>query len=328
MPFHILTADDVRAALPMPAAIEAMRKAFGLLAAGEADVPLRTAIHIPKHDAVTLFMPAYLHVGNRLGAKIVSVFPNNPNLELPTLHAVVILINAATGQPEALLEGTALTAIRTGAASGLATDLLARANASTLAVIGSGVQARTQLEAVCCVRTIEQAWVYSPNRGHAEQFAADMAGRDHMPASITIASSAHDAASQADIICTATTSATPVIGPADVRPGAHINGIGSYTAAMREIDPDVVRRSRVVVDQRQAARAEAGEVIACIKEGSLQEGDLIELGEVVNGTQPGRTSAEQITFFKSVGLAAQDVTAAQQALTAALQKKLGSVVDL
>jgi ornithine cyclodeaminase len=305
-----------------------MRKAFGLLAAGQADAPLRTAIDIPKHDAVTLVMPAYLHVGNRLGAKIVSVFPNNPILELPIIHAVVILINAATGQPEALVEGTALTAIRTGAASGLATDLLARPDASTLALIGSGVQAHTQLEAVCCVRKIERAWVYSPNRAHAEAFAAEMAGRDSVPATIEVAASAREAAAQADIICAATTSTTPVIGPADIRPGAHINGVGSFTPDMREIDPELVKRTRVIVDQRQAALAEAGEVIACVGDGSLKESDLIELGEVVNGAQPGRTSAEQITFFKSVGLAAQDVTAAQQALTTALQKKLGSTVDL
>ncbi len=326
MPFHILAADDVRAALPMPDAIEAMRKAFGLLAAGQADVPLRTGIDIPKHEAVTLLMPAYLHVGNRLGAKIVSVFPNNSNLDLPTIHAVVILINAATGQPEALLEGTALTAIRTGAASGLATDLLARPDASTVAIIGSGAQARTQLEAVCCVRHIERACVYSPTRAHAEHFAAGMAGHPGVPASIEVVSSAHEAAAQADIICAATTSSTPVVGPTDVRPGAHINGVGSYTPAMREIDPELVKRARVVVDQRQAALAEAGEVIACIQDGSLREGDLIELGEVVNGRQPGRTDAEQITFFKSVGLAAQDIAAAQQALTTAQQKKLGTQV--
>ena len=328
MPFHILTAKDVRAALPMPAAIDAMRKTFGLLAAGQANVPLRTAIDIPKHDAVTLLMPAYLHVGNRLGAKIVSVFPNNTHRELPTIHAIVILINAATGQPQALIEGTALTAIRTGAASGLATDLLARPEASTLAIIGSGVQARTQLEAVCCVRKIERVWVYSPNRNHAERFAADMAGRDGVPSWIEVAASAPGAASQADIICAATTSPTPVIGAADVRAGTHVNGIGSYSPAMREIDPNLVKGARVIVDQRQAALAEAGEVIACIKDSSLKESDLIELGEVVNGTQPGRTSADQITFFKSVGLAAQDVSAAQQALTAAIQKKLGAIVDL
>ena len=327
MPFHILAADDVRAALPMPDAIEAMRKAFGLLAAGQADVPLRTAIEIPKHDAMTLFMPAYLHMGNRLGAKIVSVFPNNPNLDLPTLHAVVILINAATGQPQALLEGTALTAIRTGAASGLATDLLARPDAATLALIGAGVQARTQLEAVCCVRQIERVRVYSRTRAHAERFAAEMARRQGAPASIEVVSSAHEAAEQADIICTATTSSTPVIGPADVRPGAHINGVGSYTPAMREIDPELLRHARVVVDQRRAALAEAGEVIACIQDGSLQEGDLVELGEVVNGQQSGRTSAEQITFFKSVGLAAQDIAAAQQAITTALHKRLGTTVN-
>jgi ornithine cyclodeaminase len=328
MRFHILTAKDVRAALPMRDAIEAMRKAFGLLASGQADVPLRTAINIPKHDAVTLVMPAYLHVGNRLGAKIVSVFPNNPNLELPTIHAVVLLINAATGQAEALLEGTALTAIRTGAASGLATDLLARPDASGVAIIGAGAQARTQLEAVCCVRNIERAWVYSLSREQSEKFAAEMAGREGVPMAIEVAASAHEAAAQADIICTATTSATPVLGPGNVRPGAHVNGIGSFTPGMREIDPALVRQARVVVDQRQAALAEAGEVIACIQDGSLKESDLIELGEVVNGARTGRTSAEQITFFKSVGLAIQDVAAAQQALTTARQRKLGINVEL
>lgn len=328
MRFHILTAQDVRAALPMRDAIDAMRKAFSLLAEGEVDMPQRAAIEIPKHDAVTLVMPAYVHVGNRLGAKLISVFPNNRGLDLPTIHAVVILLNAATGQPAALLEGTALTAIRTGAVGGLATDLLARRDASTLAILGSGAQARTQLEAVCCVRNIERVFVYSRTRAHAEQFAADMAGRDGAPASIEVSASAQEACLAADVVCAATRSATPVLRAADVRPGTHINAIGSYTPAMREIDADLVRGSTVFVDQRQAALAEAGEVIDCVKDGSLTESDLTELGEVVNGARPGRKTAEQITLFKSVGLAVQDVTAAQQALTAAMQKKLGAVVNL
>ena len=312
----------------MPTAIETMRKAFSLVSIGAADVPLRTAIEIPNHDAVTLFMPAYLHVGNRLGAKIISVFPHNHNLELPAIHAIVILINAATGQPEALVEGTVLTAIRTGAASGLATDLLARSDASTLAIIGSGMQARAQLEAVCSVRKIERVRMYSPTRAHAEQFTADMAGRDKIPAPIEIASSAHEAAAHADIICTATSSAQPVIGVDDVRPGTHINAIGSYTPSMREIDPLLVRQACLVVDQRQASLAEAGEVIACIEDGSLKADDLIELGEIVNGKQVSRTSADQITLFKSVGLAAQDVAAAQQALSVARRKRFGTVIEL
>ncbi len=328
MPFHVLTAKDVQAALPMPHAIDAMRKAFSLLAAGQAEMPLRTALQIPNHEALTLVMPAYLPVGNRLGAKIVSVFPNNVNLDLPRVHGIVILLNAATGQPAALLEGTMLTAIRTGAASGLATDLLARPDASALAIIGSGAQARTQLEAVCCVRKIESVRVYSPNREHAEQFAAQMAGRDGAPASIEVAASASEAAAQADVVCTATNSSTPVIGPSDVRPGTHINAIGSYTPHMREIDPGLVRGAAVFVDQRLAALAEAGEIIECLHDGSLKESDLVELGEVVNGAQPGRKTPEQITLFKSVGLAVQDVTAAQQALTSALQKKLGTTVNL
>lgn len=312
----------------MPAAIDAVRKAFGLLSAGGANVPLRTAIEIPKHDAVTLIMPAYLHMGNRLGAKIIAVFPNNHNLDLPVLHAVVVLLNAATGQPEALLEGKTLTAIRTGAASGLAADLLARSDARNLAIIGSGAQARTQLEAMCAVRKINRVWVYSPNRKHAEKFAEEMAGQSGAPTLIEVAESAGEAAAEADIVCTATNSSTPVIGPADVRPGAHINGIGSFTPAMREIDPELVRHTRIFVDQRQAALAEAGEVIACISHRWLDEADLIEIGDVINGKQPGRTGAEQITFFKSVGLAVQDVSAAQQALTTAIQKKLGLSVEL
>lgn len=328
MRFHILTAQDVRTALPMRDAIDAMRKAFGLLAGGEVDMPQRTAIEISKHDAATLVMPAYVHVGNRLGAKLVSVFPNNRSLDLPTIHAVVILLNAATGQPAALLEGTALTAIRTGAASGLATDLLARRDASTLTILGSGAQARTQLEAVCCVRNIEHVFVYSRTRAHAEQFAADMAGRDGAPASIEVSVSAQEACLAADVVCAATSSTTPILCAADVRPGTHINAIGSYTPAMREIDADLVRGSTVFVDQRQAALAEAGEVIDCVKDGSLTESDLTELGEVVNGARPGRMTMEQITLFKSVGLAVQDVAAAQQALTAAMQKKLGAVVNL
>jgi len=328
MRFHILTAENVRAALPMRDAIDAMRKAFGLLAGGEVDMPQRTAIEIPKQEAVTLVMPAYVHVGNRLGAKLVSVFPNNLGLDLPTIHAVVILLNAATGQPAALLEGTALTAIRTGAASGLATDLLARQDASTLAILGSGAQARTQLEAVCCVRNIERVFVYSRTRAHAEQFAADMAGQDGAPASIEVSASAQEACLAADVVCAATSSTTPILRAADVRPGTHINAIGSYTPAMREIDADLMRGSTVFVDQRQAALAEAGEVIDCVKDGSLTESDLTELGEVVNGARPGRKTVEQITLFKSVGLAVQDVAAAQQALTAAMQKKLGAVVNL
>jgi ornithine cyclodeaminase len=328
MPLHILTANDVREALPMPDAIDAMRKAFGLLADGQAEVPLRTAVEIPNHDAVTLFMPAYLHVGNRMGSKIVSVFPHNGELNLPTIHAVVVLINAATGEPQALLEGSALTAIRTGAVSGLATDLLARPDASTAAIIGAGVQARTQLEAICCVRSIQHVRVYSRTRARAERFADEMAGQGPIPSFIEVMDSAHDAAHQADIICAATPASQPLIGVNDVKPGAHVNAIGSFRPDMCEVDPELIRNTCVVVDQREAALNEAGELIACLEQGLLQASDLIELGELVNGAQPARSDDAQITFFKSVGLAIQDIAAGQQAYTMALQKKLGTSIQL
>lgn len=328
MPLHILTAKDIRAALPMHDAIEAMRKAFSMLAGGHADVPLRTAVDIPKHDATTLFMPAYLHIGNRLGAKIVSIFPNNSELGLPTIHAIVILINAATGEPRALLEGSTLTALRTGAVSGLATDLLARPDASSVAIIGSGVQARTQLEAVCCVRKIENVRVYSRTTAHAEQFAEEMAAREGIPDWIEVVTSAHDAAHEADIICTATSSTKALLFEGDVKAGVHINAVGSFTPDMREVDPALLKNAYVVVDQRDAALAESGELIACIDEGLLQKNNLIEIGAIVNGAQAARSDDEQITFFKSVGLAIQDVSAAQQALTTALQNKLGTSIKL
>jgi ornithine cyclodeaminase len=329
MQLRILDADDVRRALPMGEAVAAMKLAFGLLSAGAVSMPLRTRVEVPDQEATTLFMPAYGGAEAGLAVKIVSVFPHNPERGRPTIHAVVIVLDPETGAPNALLEGAALTAIRTGAASGAATDLLARSDSHTVAVFGSGAQARTQLEAVCTVRRIHTVWVCGIDPPGLEAFVREMAGRAPCPSDLRIAATPEEALAEADIVCTATTSATPVFEAPSVRPGTHINAIGSYTPLMQEIDGDLVARSLVVVDSRQAALVESGDLILPIRQGKLRE-DAVhgELGEIVNGVIPGRTGADQITFFKSVGVAIQDAVAANAALRRAAELGLGSVVRM
>ena len=291
-------------------AIESMRVAFAELSAGRVDLPQRVSIS-SSDGAVTLVMPGRLDVPFALGAKIVSVFPGNEAKGLPLIHAAVVLLDGETGEIAGLLDGQSLTAIRTGAASGLATDLLARPDASRVAIIGAGVQARTQLEAVCCVREVEDIWVYSRTRENAERFAreAEETGQASVAARIRVVESAREAVRDADIICTATSSPTPVLGLDDVTSGMHINAVGSFTAEMRELDPVLVGKCRVVVDHRPAAMEEAGEVIAAVREGLISEGDMVEIGEIVNCSCEGRTSDDQITLFKSVGVAVQDLAA-------------------
>src|SRR3990170_3321027 len=271
MELRILNADEVRRALPMAEAVEAMKRAFGLLSAGEVSMPVRSRIEIAEAQATALFMPAY-GPGAGLAVKIVSVFPRNPGAGLPTIHAVVIVLDARSGAPLALLEGASLTAIRTGAASGAATDLLARKDSRVAAVFGSGAQARTQLEAVCTVRQIEAAWVYGIDSPGVEAFVREMAGRGPIPRDLRIASSPEEAIAEADVICTATTSSTPVFPGRQVRPGAHVNAVGSAAPEMQEIDSDLVARALVVVDSRQGGPLGGGGVVFSPPPGGLRAG--------------------------------------------------------
>ena len=229
MKLRVLSQNDVRRAVSMAQAIEIVKKAFAQLSAGEAVVPIRTQLEVVRHEGITLFMPAYLQESDDLGVKIVSVFPRNLERGLPTIHALVAVVDAETGCPVAVMDGTYLTALRTGAASGAATDLLARTDARVAAVFGAGAQGRTQLEAVCQVRDIEKAWVYDVNREAAEKYAEEMRRRGgRFPADIVVASSSSsEAVREADVICTATTATSPVFADADLKAGVHINAVGS-----------------------------------------------------------------------------------------------------
>jgi alanine dehydrogenase len=328
MELFILNAREVEAALPMAVAVEAMKAAFAQLSAGSAQFPLRSRLEVDSHQGVTLIMPAYLSESEDLAIKVVSVFPGNIAISEPTIYAAVLALDPATGRPLALMEGGTLTAIRTGAASGAATDLLARQDAKIVGLFGSGVQARTQLKAVCTVRQIEQVFIYSLDQPGAKTFVDEMTGQDPIPDHLIIVDDPTAAVKHADIICTATTSQTPVFSSSDLQSGTHINAVGSFTPQMQEIDSDTIQRARVFVDAREAALDEAGDLIIPINEGIISEDHIIaELGELVLGKNIGRTSEQEITLFKSVGVAVQDAIAAASAFEGAIDQGLGTKVE-
>ena len=306
----------------MPAAIDAMREAFAALSAQEATVPMRLAVE--TEHGVSLFMPAHLRESGNAGAKVVSVNPGNAARGLPAIHAVVLVLDVLTGRPTALMDGTWLTALRTGAVGGLAADLLARSDAKTVALFGAGVQARTQLEAVRCVREITEVRVVSRSGASADRLAGEVVG-----VRAVRVDDANEAIEGADIIIAATSSSTPVFDGARVEPGTHVTGVGSYTLDMREVDTALVQRARIIVDQREAVMEEAGDIVGPIRDGVVDETVIIaEIGEVVLGRVPGRTADSEITFFKSVGNAVQDVAVAARVLAAAESEGHGLVVDL
>ena len=328
----ILTATEVQKALPMKDAIEAMKRAYASLSDGKAEVPLRTRLSVPPQDAISLFMPAYVQTegGDALAVKVVSLFPKNPERErsLAFIQASVLVLDAETGRTMALLEGSSLTAIRTGAGSGAAIDVLARPDSKVVAVFGAGAQGRTQLEAACSVRKIEKAWVFDPSIERAESFVREMAGKGSISKDLRVASSSGQAVSEADIVCTATTSTTPVFADVDLKPGTHISAIGSYTPEMQEVPAETVARASVVVDSRSATLAETGDLLQPMQAGLFGEEHIYaELGEILLGRKPGRKSPDQITYFKSVGVAVQDAMAAQLALQNARSQRLGVDVN-
>jgi alanine dehydrogenase len=327
---RILNAKETRQALPMRATIEAMKNAYVALSAGRAKIPLRVALPIAPEEATSLFMPAYVQntdADDALTIKIVSLFPKNPARGLDFIQAAVLVLDAQTGKTLALLEGSTLTAIRTGAASGAATDLLARPNSRVVTIFGAGAQGRTQLEAVCNVREIEIVWIVDMDESRAQQFADEMSGLSPIPADIRIARDPKEALSSTDIICTATTSTTPVYQAVDVRPGTHINGVGSYTIEMIENPPEMLLNASIFIDEKEAILAEAGEIVAAMREYGLAEKTMTELGDLVLMKASGRRSTEEITFFKSVGVAVQDAMAAQLALKNAEAMGLGQDVE-
>lgn len=326
---RILSGADVRDALPMATAVEIMKEAFASLSRGDAAVPPRTLLAAPDGAGVTLVMPARVDgEPGSLAVKVVSVFDRNPDIGRARVQAAVIVLEPSTGRPLALLEGAMLTAIRTAAASGAATDLLAAPDSETLAVLGAGVQARNHIEAMCAVRPISSVKIFGPTPANVEALIDDLSGQVAGGPEMSRAGTAADAVRGADIVCATTTSATPVFDDADVKPGAHVNAVGSYTPGAREVSGATVARSWVVVDERSAAWTEAGDLILARDDGLIDAAHVrAELGELVLDPELRPSDPDQPTLFKSVGIAVQDAAAAAAVLEEATRRGLGTVVD-
>lgn len=307
----LLDADAIRAAVPIADLLDAVEAAYRDVAEGRDRSPLRSHVSLERGDL--LLMPGVRQGGAGASVKLVTVMPGNAELGLPTLQAIVVWLDAATGRPLALLDGTAVTAMRTGAASGAATRLLARPDAATLAVIGAGGQAEWQVRAVLAARPIERVLVYARRPDGRAAFAERMQAATGVRT--VAAESAREAVEAADVICCATTATEPVFDAGWVRPGTHVNGVGAFRLGMVELPPALFARAAVVaIDARAAARAEAGDVMAAVEAGSVAEADLVEIGSIERDWVDTRP-AGAITVFKSVGLAIQDVAAAELAVS-------------
>lgn len=331
MPIRVLSAADVRRALSARDAVDAMRAAFGELSGGTATVPVRS--HLESARGPMLVMPAVLGARPALGAKVVSVFPDNPSRGAPAVQGAVLLLDAKSGSARALLDGTSLTEMRTAAASALATELLARTNADVLTVFGAGAQGRSHVEMLARTRRLREVRVVSRSGTSAERLAgqlseeADSLVPDGAPGPPPLVRAVRDPAAAlegAGLVVTATSSTTPVFAVGDLTPGAHVNAVGAYRPDMQEIDADLVRRARVVVDQREAAWSEAGDLIVPAESGLIGRDAVdAEIGEIVNGDAPPGRGGRDFSLFESVGNAAQDIAIAETAVASAERGDLG-----
>ena len=331
MDVTVLSAEDVARLLPMRDCIQVMRDALGSLARGKALVPLRMVMRMPDASGFLGLMPG--HIGpddgraGALGMKAVSVFPGNARRGIDTHQGAVLLFEEDTGRLSALMDGATITAIRTAAVSGVATDLLARRDAAELAILGAGVQARTHLEAIAAVRPLRRVRVWSRNPQHAADLVKASAAR--YGASIEAVPTAEAAVRAADVVATVTASPQPVLQRPWVKDGAHINAVGSSIPTTREIDTATMAAVRLFVDRRESALNEAGDLLIPMREGAFTADHIqAELGEVIIGKDLGRQSPDELTLFKSLGLAVEDVASAAFILERAREMGIGQTVRM
>ena len=328
----ILKESDMSSMISMSDIIEADKEALSIYSSQKSNIPLRSNLDIPEYKGQCLFMNGYAAPAKALGVKIVSVYPENINKNLTSVPATMVLVDAETGMVNSLLDGTYLTRLRTGAISGLATDILSRKDSKIFALFGTGGQAVTQLEAVLTVRKIEEVRVFDVFKERAKEFAAKMTEKFGKKFNVKIiaAESSDKAVENADIITTVTTSKKPVFDANKVKKNVHINGVGSYTPEMQEIPGDIlVKANKIFVDTRDGAINESGDLIKPIQSGLIKKEKINgELGEVINGLMKGRESDDEMTFFKTTGSAVLDLVAAQKIYEMAKAKKIGQMVDL
>jgi len=326
----IVSQREVAELLPMSECMDAMADVFRMLARGEAQLPLRQVLHLPGGKGAFAVMPAVLGgeaQSTALGVKALTVMPGNHGTGYDSHQGAVLLFEGVHGSLQAILDASAVTAIRTAAVSGVATRALAREDAGDLAILGTGVQADTHLEAMIAARPLRRIRAWSRGAEHVRAFASRAAKRHGVE--VEPARSAREAVVGADLVCTVTSAREPVLQAGWVGAGAHVNAVGASVATARELDSDTVVRARVFVDRRESALAEAGELVIPRGEGRIGEDHIKgELGEVLLGRRPGRLSPADLTVFKSLGLAVEDVAAARLVHARALARVLGTWVEL
>ena len=322
----LLNREDVMSVLDMKSCMEVVEKAVGELAKGTAEMPLR--INIKPPDGLSLYMPAFLQEMGALAIKVVTVYKNNPSrFNMPVIYGKVLLQNPETGDVICIMDGGYLTAVRTGAGSGVATKYLAREDKNqTVGIFGAGVQARTQLWAVTIAREISKAFVYDISDEAADNFVQEMSNKLNIE---VIKTTNPGRLLETNIICTATSAPEPLFSGSDIKEGTHINGIGSHTPNARELDTEIIKRSKFIGDSRTACFNEAGDIMIPLKEGAIDQSHFhAELGEVIVGKKPGRADDSEITLFKSNGLAIQDVATAKLVHTRAVEAGIGTEIEI
>ena len=322
-----LKKEDIIKSFSMREAIDADKKALSLYSAGKASVPLRTNIDVPKSNGQSLYMPAYVEGGEgALGVKIVSVYPENIKKNLPSVPATMIVLDPETGMVSACLDGTYLTQLRTGAVQGAATELLAKEDAKIGALIGTGGQAQSQLEAMWTVRKLEEVRIFDIDFDRASQFAEEM--MQQFSVTMRPTKTNQECVEGADIITSVTTSKRATFSTEWVKKGAHINGVGAYTPEMCEIPREIIKAADIVIfDTMDGVLKEAGDFISPLQDGYIQRDSYHgELGQLINEELVGRTSGEQITIFKTVGSAVLDVVVATEIVKKAKENNLGKLI--
>jgi ornithine cyclodeaminase/alanine dehydrogenase-like protein (mu-crystallin family) len=309
----VLSQQDVEALLPMEECIDVMQAALSSTARGDAVLPLRQMVWMPDRTGMIGLMPGYLGEPKSLGLKIVSIFPGNEGTTYDSHQGTVLLFDPEHGTPLVVMDASSITAIRTAAVSGAATRALAREEAGDLAILGSGVQAATHLDAMAAARTLRRVRVWSRDPAHARSFATRHAARSPVPNEPM--AEAEAAVRGADLICTTTSAREPIVRGDWLSPGAHLNAVGACFPATRELDTEAVSRARLYVDRRESALQEAGDLLIPIQEGRLTERHIVgELGDVFLGRLAGRGDPSEITLFKSLGIAIEDLAAAHHVL--------------
>lgn len=327
----VLSKSDMQKVFPMKEAIVASKEALSLYSSGKTIIPLRTVLNVQDNNGTTLFMPAHVDSLNTTGIKIVSVYPNNISKNKPAILAKMLLLDATTGEVVAIMDGTYLTQLRTGALQGAATDILSKKNSKIAALFGSGGQARTQLEALLNVRTLDEIRIFSLDFEKSQKFAQEMQNEfGNFHTKIIAVKDSHSAIENADIIITATTSKKPVFNAEFVKQGAHINGIGSYTHEMQELPENIlIKADKIFFDTNEGVLSEAGDIIIPLQSGALKETNLDgELGEILLGNTKGRETEEEITVFKSVGSAVFDIVTAYKIYQKAISAKIGNNIEI